>query len=119
MNMHAAIRRQTTRQRSKFEWWRFAILLIAILIPALPARAEDKAGATPNRDLKPPAHGSGASSRHRIAEQRANSFDAGDSYLAPAGKHSLRRVAGSIVVRFAEQSKKADLLNQLTAAAGP
>src|SRR5712692_5640286 len=117
--MHAPIIGETMRQRSRRERWRSAILLIAILISALPALAQDKPGATPNRELKPPAHWSGSSSRHRIAEQQANSFDAGDSYLAPAGRHSLRRVAGSIVVRFAEQSKKADLLNELTAAGRP
>ena len=107
------------RQRSKFDWWRSAILLIAILISALPARTQDNTGAPPNGSPKPPAHWSGSSSRQRIAEQRANSFDAGDFYLAPAGRRSLRRVAGSIVVRFAEQTKKVDLLNQLTAAGGP
>jgi subtilisin family serine protease len=94
-------------------------LLIAILISALPARTQDKPGAPPNGSPKPPAHVSGSSSRHRITEQSANSFDAGDFYLAPAGERSLRRVAGSIVIRFTEQTKKADLLNQLTAAGGP
>jgi subtilisin family serine protease len=107
------------RQRSKFERWRSAILLIAILIAVLPARTQDKTGATPKGSLKPPAHGAGSSTRRRITEQSANSFDAGDFYLAPAGKRSLRRVAGSIVVRFAGQTKKADLLNELTAAGGP
>jgi len=117
--MHTPIIGETMRQRSKCERWRSASLLIAILISGLPVRSQDKPGATPNRDLKPPAHWSESSSRHRIAEQRANSFDAGDFYLAPAGRRPLRRVAGSIVVRLAEQTKKADVLNQLTTAGGP
>src|SRR5712692_2690192 len=117
--MHAPMMGATMRQRSECERWRSAILLIAILSSALPARTQDKTGATPNASLKPPAHGRGSSGRHKITEQSANSFDADDFYLAPAGRCSLRRVAGSIVVRFADQTKKADLLNQLIAAGGP
>jgi subtilisin family serine protease len=71
----------------------------------------------PDRAVTSPAKRSLA--RPNTAGQRADSIDAGDSYLAPHGRRALRRLPGSVVVRFDSGVNQAETLRALVAANGP
>jgi len=84
------------------------IALLGFGVLAAPAPAADALAPHPHRPIM-----------MQIAEQRANSFDAGDFYATPEGVRRLLRLAGAKAIRFANESQKADVLDRLVAPGQP
>jgi len=56
---------------------------------------------------------------HKVAEQSANSYDAGDAYWTPVGSRPLHRLAGALAIRLKDDIDESGALNRLTGQNGP
>lgn len=84
------------------------LIAICLLLAALLAQSQQlSAGVSRARTTPPPAR--------ETARQLAESIDVGDGYATAAGKHKLRRLAGTVVVNAQSTEQRAKRQQLLTA----
>jgi hypothetical protein len=84
------------------------LFLVAIFFTAvLPLPAQNKLVPPGERAIRP------RGAHTRVAEHKAQSFDAGDFYVTPEGKRQLHRLAGAVVVQVNEPLDKAATVKTL------
>ncbi|MEY2409547.1 MAG: large repetitive protein [Verrucomicrobiota bacterium] len=99
--------------------WTLTGLMAGIFFPSPPAFATTQPGLRETKGKETPAAVRGVATREKISQQLENSFDAGDSYMTPAGKRRLLRLSGAMVVQAKPEERTRENFNQLSAVNGP
>src|SRR4051794_19432365 len=106
----------SVRETMRHTLWRMVLLCLLCISPAS-TQAVDFSGSGKESAI-PAKH---RSNRQRVAEQLQGQIDGGDFYMTPAGRHSLRRLAGSLAIRPKPQTQTPDVdaIKDLSNEGGP